>query len=88
MTVQPQQKPEAWTSMHALKEATRLKGEASGTLGGVESAVQRARVAVQTGDWVNAGREIAAAEAGLGQAWRQMCAARDLHAGALEGNGS
>lgn len=87
MITQPS-KPHVWTMAEALKQAGQLKGETSGTLGGVESAVQRARVAVQTGDWVNAGREIAAAEAGLGQAWRQMCAARDLHAGALEGDGS
>ena len=85
MTVQPQQKPEVWTSMHALKEATRLKVEASGTLGAVESAVQRARAAVQTGDWAKAGREITAAEASLGVAWQQMCAARDARDDALGG---
>lgn len=84
MITQPS-KPHVWTMAEALKQAGQLKGEASGTLGGVESAVQRARVAVQTGDWVNAGREIAAAEAGLGVAWQQMCAARDMRDDAIGG---
>ncbi len=60
-----------------------MESSASGTLGSVGSAVQRAREAVQSGDWAKAAEEIARAEAGLAQAWRQTCAARDLRDSAI-----
>ena len=75
--------PEEWSPAHSLKEAAQVKSSAAGTLGSVGSAVQRAREAVQSGDWAKAAEEIARAEAGLAQAWRQTCAARDLRDSAI-----